>query len=290
MLNISLRRKARQFSKLIRHSAMTRRTGKSSRPVLAKNNQMGVTFIGHSSFLIQIGGQSLVIDPNFAKWIFVLKRLRRPGVRIRELPPIDMVLVSHAHFDHLHRPSLRAIARYSRRKSGKAPIIIVPENVADLVSDLGFLDVIEMKTWEEMRHGTLNIAHVPANHWGARIIRDMHRGFGVCNRNWRSFQSEHTIRLRFAMCIPTPKTPFKRFSISARGGWYRCTMEPSVYLTNLLTNHSSSWNAKRNDTASLIVFWSFVKESREYFHNSGGLPTISYSQGIQPNPAATCSV
>jgi L-ascorbate metabolism protein UlaG (beta-lactamase superfamily) len=178
MLNITLRKKAKQFSKLVRHSAMTRRTGKTSRPVLAKAGQMGVTFIGHSSFFLQIGGQNLVIDPNFAKWIFVLKRLRRPGVRIRELPAIDVVLVSHAHFDHLHRPSLRAIARHTRRITGQAPIIIVPEHVSDLVSDLGFRQVIELKTWEEVRLHGLTVTHTPARHWGARIMRDMHRGFG----------------------------------------------------------------------------------------------------------------
>src|SRR5581483_12057333 len=127
MLNITIRKKAKQFSTLVRHSALTRRTGKPSRPVLAKSGQMAVTFIGHSSFFIQIGGQNLLVDPNFAKWIFVLKRLRRPGVRLRELPAIDAVLVSHAHFDHLHRPSLRAIARRTRRLTGRAPIIVVPE-------------------------------------------------------------------------------------------------------------------------------------------------------------------
>ncbi|MGZ4789933.1 MAG: MBL fold metallo-hydrolase [Terriglobales bacterium] len=157
---------------------MTRRTGESSRPTLTKSGQLGVTFIGHSSFFVQIGGLNVVIDPNFAKWIFVLKRLRRPGVRIGELPPIDLVLVSHAHFDHLHRPSLRAIARQSRRVGGKAPLIVVPEHVGDLVSDLGFRKIIEMKWWEELRVGNVSITHTPANHWGARIIRDMHRGFG----------------------------------------------------------------------------------------------------------------
>jgi L-ascorbate metabolism protein UlaG (beta-lactamase superfamily) len=178
MLNITIRKKAKQFSKLVRHSAITPRTGHSTKPVMAKTGQMGVTFIGHSSFLMQIGGQNLVIDPNYAKWIFVLKRLRRPGVRVRDLPSIDIVLVSHAHFDHLHRPSLRAIARSTRRLTGKAPILVVPEHVADLVGDLGYRKVIELKWWEELKHGSLTITHTPAKHWGARIIRDMHRGFG----------------------------------------------------------------------------------------------------------------
>jgi L-ascorbate metabolism protein UlaG (beta-lactamase superfamily) len=178
MLNISIRNKAKQFSKLVRHSAVTPRTGRSTKPVLAKPGQMGVTFIGHSSFFIQIGGQNILVDPNYAKWIFVLKRLRRPGVQLRDLPPIDIVLVSHAHFDHLHRPSLRAIARHTRRLTGHTPILIVPENVSDLVSDLGYRKVIEMNWWDECQVRNLTITHTPARHWGARIMRDMHRGFG----------------------------------------------------------------------------------------------------------------
>ncbi|HWR16628.1 MAG TPA: MBL fold metallo-hydrolase [Terriglobales bacterium] len=178
MLNISIRNKARQFSKLVRHSAITRRTGKSSKPVLAKTGQMAVTFIGHSSFLIQIGGQNIVIDPNYAKWIFVLKRLRRPGVKVRDLPPIDIVMVSHAHFDHLHRPSLRAIVRHTHRLTGRAPLLMVPEHVSDLVSDLGFRKIVELAWWEECHTHGLTITHTPSRHWGARVIRDMHRGFG----------------------------------------------------------------------------------------------------------------
>ncbi len=178
MLNITLRRKARQFSRLIRHSALTRRTGKPTKPVLVGPRDTGITFIGHSSFLIQIGGQNVIVDPNYARWLFVLKRLRHPGVRIKDLPPIDVVLVSHAHFDHLHRPSLRAIAKHSRARSGRSPIIVVPEHVTDLISDLGFREIIELRWWEHVRIAGLTITHVPSRHWGARIIRDMHRGFG----------------------------------------------------------------------------------------------------------------
>lgn len=162
---------------------MTRRTGESRKPVLAKPGQVGVTFIGHSSFFVQMTGpdgrvRNFVIDPNFARWLFVLKRLRRPGMRISDMPAIDAVLVSHAHFDHLHRPSLRAIARRTRRKNGKAPLIIVPKNVKDLVFDLGFEEVVELGWWESTKVGGVDVTATPANHWGARVIRDMHRGFG----------------------------------------------------------------------------------------------------------------
>ncbi len=178
MLNQSIRRKARQFGTLVKHSALTARTGSTHKPVLAERGQLGVTFIGHSSFFLQIGGKNLVVDPNFAKWLFVLKRLRRPGLRIADLPPIDAVLVTHAHFDHLHRPSLRAIARNTRRKAGRRPMIIVSRNMKDLVFDLGYEETLELDWWQSLRLDGLEITSTPANHWGARIIRDMHRGFG----------------------------------------------------------------------------------------------------------------
>lgn len=178
MLNITLRKKARQFTRLVRHSAVTPCTGETLRPVLARNGELGVTFIGHSGFFVQMGGKNVVIDPNFARWLFVLKRLRNPGLRIRDLPPIDCVLVTHAHFDHLHRPSLRAIARMTRRRSGRGPKIIVPRHVGEIVGRLGFREVVELDWWEEHTHHGLNVTHVPANHWGARMLHDFHRGFG----------------------------------------------------------------------------------------------------------------
>ena len=176
--NRALRKRASQFGRLVRHSAITPRIGEIHKPRLVSNGGMGVTFIGHSSFFVQMGGQSVMIDANFARWLFVLKRLRQPGLRIRDLPPIDLVLVTHAHFDHLHRPSLRAIVHNNLRTRGKAPAIIVPTHVTDLVSDLGFSEIIELDWWKSSRHGSLSVTHVPSRHWGARILKDSHRGYG----------------------------------------------------------------------------------------------------------------
>src|SRR6202162_3712280 len=176
--NSALRKRARQFGRLVRHSAVTPRVGQTYKPRLVSNGELGVTFIGHASFFVQIGGQNVLIDPNFAGWLFVLKRLRQPGVRLRDLPSIDLVLVTHAHFDHLHRPSLRAIVQHTRRRRGRPPIIVVPNQVFDLVSDLGFDDVVELDWWNSYRHRGLTVTHVPSRHWGARVIRDSHRGYG----------------------------------------------------------------------------------------------------------------
>jgi L-ascorbate metabolism protein UlaG (beta-lactamase superfamily) len=176
--NPALRKRAGQFTRLVRHSAMTPRTGNTHKPKLASKGQLGVTFIGHASFFLQIGGQNVMVDPNFARWLFVLKRLRQPGLNLRDLPPIDLVLVTHAHFDHLHRQSLRTIARLTRRQTGVAPTLIVPHHLFDLVSDLGFAKIIELESWNNYRHGSLEVTHVPSRHWGARILKDSHRGYG----------------------------------------------------------------------------------------------------------------
>lgn len=176
--NPALRKRAGQFTRLVRHSAVTPRTGQTHKPLLVSNGHMGVTFIGHSSFFLQMGGMNITIDPNFARWLFVLKRLRQPGLHLRDLPPMDVVLVTHAHFDHLHRQSLRAIARQTRRQTGTAPILVVPHHVFDLVSDLGFKEIIELEWWNAHRVGALEITHVPSRHWGARVLKDSHRGYG----------------------------------------------------------------------------------------------------------------
>src|SRR5215469_3865546 len=176
--NPALRRRARQFGRLLRHSAVTPRTGRSHKPRLVSNGELGITFIGHASFFVQLGGQNIVLDPNFARWLFVLKRLRQPGVQVRDLPAIDLVLVTHAHFDHLHRPSLRAIVQQTVQLQGVSPTVVVPHHVFDLVSDLGFDNVVELDWWNSYRHRGLTITHVPSRHWGARILRDSHRGYG----------------------------------------------------------------------------------------------------------------
>src|SRR5439155_26225309 len=95
-----------------------------------------------------------------------------------DLPPIDLVLVRHAHFDHLHRPSLRAIVQQTVRRRVVSLTIVVPHHVFDLVSGLGFENVVELDWWNSYLHHGLTRSHVPSRHWGARMLRDSHRGYG----------------------------------------------------------------------------------------------------------------
>jgi L-ascorbate metabolism protein UlaG (beta-lactamase superfamily) len=153
--------------------------GTHQRPRLVMPDELGITFIGHSSFLVQAAGQNLLFDPVFSTWLILLRRQRRPGVRVRDLPPIDIVLLSHAHLDHLDRSSLRRVVRATRKRTGRAPVAVVPTDVSDVVRRLGFSTVIELRWWESYAAGGgLTITHTPAKHWGTRWIMDGHRGYG----------------------------------------------------------------------------------------------------------------
>jgi len=170
--------KMQSLGTLVGESAFRPMTGESRKPVLVSPRELGVTFIGHSSFLVQIAARKLLIDPVFAERLIALRRLRRPGVRIKDLPAIDLVLLSHAHMDHLNRPSLRRIVAHNNRIAGRAPIAVVPWGVEDLVSDLGFARVVTLEWWQTKSIGGLDITMTPCKHWGARFFKDTHRGFG----------------------------------------------------------------------------------------------------------------
>jgi L-ascorbate metabolism protein UlaG (beta-lactamase superfamily) len=153
-------------------SFFTRKTGVQHRPVFPslRAGEIGLTWIGHASFLIQTPKHNILVDPNWANWLIVIRRLKRAGLAIHDLPNIDLVLITHAHFDHLNRRTLRAVAE-------RQPIV-VPSGVANLVHDLGFEKVHEMNWWDQWEYRGLKITFTPAKHWGARVLHDQHRGYG----------------------------------------------------------------------------------------------------------------
>ena len=170
--------KLRQLWKLVRESHAEPLKGKPRKPAAVGVEEQAITFIGHSSFLVQMNGLGVLIDPVFATRLILLRRQRRAGVRVKDLPAIDAVLLTHAHMDHLNRPSLRAVVKEMRRRGRVAPVAIVPNGVQDLVADLGFSKVVELQWWESAEVEGLKVTATPARHWGARMFKDTHRGFG----------------------------------------------------------------------------------------------------------------
>lgn len=129
-----------------------------------------VVWIGHAAFLLRTPVGNIVIDPNWALWHGPMKRARDPGLRMEHLPPIDLILVTHAHFDHLHRPSLRRLA------DGQP--VLAPFGCAPLFRGLRVGLVQEMHEWSVFHWRGIEIVFTPSHHWGARFIHDTHRGFG----------------------------------------------------------------------------------------------------------------
>ena len=170
--------KLKQMWRLVRESYASPLQGEPQVPPTVEPGKTAVSFIGHSSFLLQIAGLGVLVDPVFAARLVVLRRQRHPGLQIKDLPAIDAVLLTHAHMDHLNRPSLRRVCREMRRRRLSAPLAIVPNGVADLVQDLGFREVRELRWWEETRLHAVTVTATPCQHWGARMFKDSHRGFG----------------------------------------------------------------------------------------------------------------
>ena len=160
------------FRELVLKALLTRRRGEHQRPVFPKlkPGQIALTWIGHASFLIQFDDLNVLVDPNFANWLFLLKRIKRSGLKIEDLPPIDLVLLTHAHFDHFHKPTLR---RLPHPKIG-----VMPWGVGDLAHNLGFARIIELDWWESFGQGDWKVTLTPGKHWGARTLHDHHRGYG----------------------------------------------------------------------------------------------------------------
>ena len=170
--------KVGQLWRLARESHVAPIAGSSRRPELVGTGELGVTFIGHSSFLLQVSGRNVLIDPVFSKRLVLLRRQRHAGLLVKELPAIDVVLLTHAHMDHLDMSSLRQVVRATRRLTGKAPEVVVPKGVEDLVAKLGFAKVHEMEWWKRQKVAGLEVTMTPCRHWGARMFNDTHRGYG----------------------------------------------------------------------------------------------------------------
>jgi len=160
------------FFEMIWKALITKRKGHFKQPNLPKlkPNEVAITWIGHASFLIQFKDLNVLVDPNFANWLFMLKRIKRAGLKIDNLPKIDLVLISHAHYDHFHKRSLKKL---------NAPgIAIVPWGMGKLLKDIDFSRVIELEWWDSFSHNNWSVTLTPSKHWGARMLADNHRGYG----------------------------------------------------------------------------------------------------------------
>jgi L-ascorbate metabolism protein UlaG (beta-lactamase superfamily) len=122
------------------------------------SGECSVTFIGHATALIRYARARLVTDPMLARSLYTLRRLRPAGLPDGALESIDLVLISHAHVDHLHAASLERIAA----ASGGAATVVAPAGVR--IPPLGFREVLHVRAGDAVTVAGLEIIAVPAHH------------------------------------------------------------------------------------------------------------------------------
>ena len=144
------------------------------RPPNPGPDEVVVTFVGHATFLIQVGGTSVLTDPMYSRRASPVRfagprRVRAPGVRFDDLPTISLVLLSHNHYDHC---DLRTLRRLEQRFH---PPIVTPFGNGRLLQSAGIRQVEEIDWWETASAAPLPITLTPAQHFSARGPFDRNR-------------------------------------------------------------------------------------------------------------------
>lgn len=137
----------------------------------AAPEEVTITWVGHTSFLVQLASTNILIDPVWSTRASPVqfvgpKRWVPPGVEFDRLPPIDVVILSHDHYDHL---DARTVSRLASRYP--AALWFVPLGVGAFLRERGARDVTERDWWEEATVGALRLACVPAQHFSGRTLR-----------------------------------------------------------------------------------------------------------------------
>jgi len=135
-----------------------------------------VTWIGHATVLVRLGGLNVLTDPQFSEraspFTFVgPRRVVPPAPALHELPHIDAVVVSHNHYDHLDLDSVAGLAA----QPGGSPRFFVPLGLKDWFTRRGIDDVVELDWWDRRAFKGLEIHFVPVQHWSKRALADENR-------------------------------------------------------------------------------------------------------------------
>jgi len=149
-------------------------------PAQLTHGQIALTFINHITFLVQFRGLNILTDPVYSERVSPLrnrgpKRVRAPGLPFDELPPIDLVLVSHNHYDHLDLDTLM------RLEATHAPRVVTSLGNKAFLEQHGLRAVHELDWWRSIEIGNATVTLTPAQHWSSR---------GPANRNrtlWGGF-------------------------------------------------------------------------------------------------------
>lgn len=215
------------------------RTRVRPEPGLWRDDEITGSCLGHSTVFLNFFGVRVLTDPVFSRRVglgippFILgpKRYFAPALGPRELPTPDVIVLSHAHFDHFDVWSLRKFSRDTP--------IVTARATADLLRCHGFRRVHELDWGQtlslETAHGSIAVTAIEVAHWGARMMRDDHRGYNgyVFERNDRRvcFAGDTAFTKAFAR-LNDPARPIDLIlmPIGAYDPWIRahCSPEQAV--------------------------------------------------------------
>lgn len=138
----------------------------------ANRSEPTLTWIGHASFLLQIGGLNVLTDPVFSRRVSPFafagpERLAPLGLTLADLPPIDLALISHNHYDHLDDAAVRALARAHPQMT-----FVVPLGLKRWFAARGIQRVLELDWWQSGEVGEARVTALPAQHFSGRGLAD----------------------------------------------------------------------------------------------------------------------
>ena len=214
-------------------------------PLKWNNAHITAAWIGHSTVLINFFGINILTDPVLFPRIGIRlpgftigpKRLTAPALQFHELPRIDLILLSHAHFDHF---DLRTLHCFDKDTS-----VITAPKTADLLRWTRLRDITELR-WGERKilntarqtTGDIAVSAFQVKHWGARTQRDTHRGYNgyLMERNGRRilFAGDTAFTDTFAKLRKYGPIDLAIISIAAYNPWIRnhCTPEQAIEMAN----------------------------------------------------------
>jgi N-acyl-phosphatidylethanolamine-hydrolysing phospholipase D len=149
-----------------------------------------VTWVGHSTLIVQLDGVTVLTDPHWSRRASPLawagpRRLNPPAIAFEDLPPIHVVLISHDHYDHLDVATVQRLAATHR------PRFLVPLGLKAWFADVGVHDVEELDWWDQRVVGGLTLTCVPAQHFASRTLWDRNRrlwaGWTIAGRDRRLY-------------------------------------------------------------------------------------------------------
>ncbi len=196
-------------------------------------------WLGHATVLLKIDGMTVLTDPVFSTRVGIglglitlgLKRLVEPALALHDLPKIDLILLSHAHFDHFDTPTLR-------RLESRGTAVITAAKTSDLLRANRYRSVRELGWGERAAAGPLEVRAFQVNHWGARMRSDSYRGYNgytlTAGRHRVLFGGDTAVTGEFRNLKTSRPFDLAIMPVGAYNPWihYHCTPEQSWRMAN----------------------------------------------------------